>query len=111
MLSLIPFHLNQPGTADLPAWYLTRLCVGGQKGAEGQLGGSVWADGGAAGNGDVCVWAGGRGLLWKAGAHTELQAEEGSGLKGTARRPGQRGPVDMFCPEPPHRCCQSREVM
>lgn len=24
MLSLIPFHLNQPGTADLPAWYLTR---------------------------------------------------------------------------------------
>lgn len=24
MLSPIPFHLNQPGTADLPAWYLTR---------------------------------------------------------------------------------------
>lgn len=24
MLSLIPFRLNQPGTADLPAWYLTR---------------------------------------------------------------------------------------
>lgn len=24
VLSLIPFHLNQPGTADLTAWYLTR---------------------------------------------------------------------------------------
>lgn len=82
MLSLIPFHLNQPGTADLPAWYLTRLCVGGQKGAEGQLGGSVWADGGAAGNRDRRVWAGGRGLLQKAGAHMELQGAEDHGLKG-----------------------------
>lgn len=51
-LVLIPFHLTQPGTADLPAWSLTRACVGGQRGAEGQLGGRVWADGGTAGSGE-----------------------------------------------------------
>lgn len=39
MLSLIPFHLSEPGTADLPAWYLTRafcwLAVGSRRPANG----------------------------------------------------------------------------
>ena len=35
-LVLMPFHLNRPGTADLPAWSLPRACAGGQRGAEGR---------------------------------------------------------------------------
>lgn len=80
-LVLILFHLNQPGTADLPAWSLTRACVGRQRGAEGQLGGRLWADGGAAGTGEG-VHVGSVERSWP-GSHCRAPGSRGtSGLCG-----------------------------
>lgn len=90
-LVLMPFHLNRPGTADLPAWSFTRACVGGQRGAEGRLGGRVWADGGAAGSGE-----GAHGQCGEALAQVSLAELHGAGgaggLQGTPGGLGSTAP-------------------
>lgn len=86
-LVLMPFNLNRPGTADLPAWSFTRACVGGQRGAEGRLVGRVWADGVAAGSGEGTHGQCGEALTQVSLA--ELHGVWGAGgLQGTPGGPG-----------------------